>query len=347
MGKLDEARSIVKNYVLFFLMQNRAYINIRKIDLYTNQIVFELLKEIYVEDSEKKLSLYKISGGDENQDKQRKHARTMHYSNYYRQQLAETLEENYSFTSPKLETPDMSEWDNRRIGYQLSNYDVEQIETMENLILLKNIVNSRITHVNKIPNSGLKDEYTEFQQYFKRKFYTCEDDNTFVLYSILLFTTELKYHVMSIYMLADKLSAYQNNRSKNKFSDGYITDMCYFNSMIAFHDGTTQYLKENSLILLKMETIRNLTPDNLTESKETYISDLVLCTKMKQMIAGVSEVIENIRESTDEERRYFIEEHYPIYTILDAKLMWEHKKGKYVRDLYTSLIQQIEPPKIG
>ena len=346
MGKLDEARSIVKNYVLFFLMQNRAYINIRKIDLYTNQIVFELLKEIYVEDSEKKLSLYKISGGDENQDKQRKHARTMHYSNYYRQQLAETLEENYSFTSPKLETPDMSEWDNRRIGYQLSNYDVEQIETMENLILLKNIANSRITHVNKIPNSELKDEYTKFQQYFKRKFYNCEDDD-FVLYSILLFTTELKYHVMSVYMLADKLSTYQNNRSKNKFSDGHITDMRYFNSMIAFHDGTTQYLKENSLILLKMETIRNLTPDNLTESKETYISDLVLCTKMKQMIAGVSEVIENIRESTDEERRYFIEEHYPIYTILDAKLMWEHKKGKYVRDLYTSLIQQIEPPKIG
>ncbi len=346
MGKLDEARSIVKRYVLFFLIQNRAYINIRKIDLYTNQIVFELLKEIYVEDSEKKMSLYEMSGREGNEDKQRKHARTMHYSNYYRQQLAEKLEENYNFTSPKLEIPDMSEWDNRRIGYQLSSYDAEQIEAMENLTLLKNIANRRITDVNKIPNIELKDEYDKFERYFKKKFYNCKDDDAFVRCSIFLFTTELKYHVMSVYMLANKLSAYQNNRSKNKFSDDYLTDMCCFNGVINFHDGKTQYLKENSLILLKMEIIRNLTPDNLTESKETYISDLILCTKVKQMVAGVSKVIENIRESTDEERRYFIEDYYPIYTILDAKLTWEHKKGKYVRDLYASLIRKIEPPKI-
>ena len=344
MGKLDEARSIVKSCILFFLMQNGLYTNIQKIDLYTNQIVFEILKEIYIEDSEKKFSL---NGLSDDESEKKMHSRTMHYSNYYRQQTTELLEENYSFTSPELEIPNMGKWDNRRVGYRLSSYDAEQIEAMENLILLKNIANRRITDVNKIPNMELKDEYAEFEQYFKKKFYRYIDDNTFIRYSMFLFTTELKYHVMSVYMLADKLSTYQNSRSKNKFSDGYIADMCCFNGMIAFRNSGTQCLKENSLILLKIETIKNLTPDNLTENKETYISDLLLCTKMKQMAASVSKVIENIRESTDEERRFFIENYYPIDSILNVKLTWEHKKGKYVRDLYASLIRKIEPPKIG
>lgn len=200
--------------------------------------------------------------------------------------MAEILEENYDFTSPKLKIPDVSKWDNRCIGYQLSCYDAEEIEAMENLILLKNIANKRITE--------LKDEYTKFPQYFKRKFYSCKnDDEAFVLYSVLLFTTELKYHVMSVYMPADKLSTYQNNRSKNKFSDGCITDMCYFNGMIAFHDGTTQYLKENSLILLKMETIGNLTSDNLTESSQTYINDLIFYTRVKQLVDSLTAQVEN------------------------------------------------------
>ena len=344
MGNMDSARKIIYKSVITLLLGRKLYTCIPKVNQYADQILFELLKKVYIEDVEEKSSLYKISEDDDTEGK--RHSRTMQYINYYRKNLAENLKEDFDFTSPKLEIPDMHEHNKRRKGYRLSDYDVEQMKAMEDLMLLKNIPNRRITDVNKITNSELKDEYTEFQKYFKKKFDDIKNDGDFVRCSILLFTTELKYHMMSVYMLADKLSAYQNSRSKNKFSDDYITYMCHFNGMLDFNDGIKLYRKESSIILLKMETIKKLTPDNMTNSTETYISDLKLCTIIKQAVENMPELIDNIKKSTDEERRSFIEERYPIHTILDTELTWKHKKGKYVRDLYASIIKKFPPPKI-
>ena len=345
MENMDTARKIIKDFIFLFMMQNKLYTNICKIDQYTNQILFELLKEVYIENLEKRLTLHEISGDVESTQKM--HSRTMQYSNYYRSQLADRLEEEYNFTSPVLEIPDMKELIKRRAGYRLNGYDVIQMEALENLILLKNIANRRITDVKKISEPELKSEFNCYLDYFRRKFKDALDDEKFVMYSILLFTTELKYHVMSIYFLADRLSAYQNSRSKNKFPSDYITNMRYFNSMIVLNVGSVQYLKENSLILPKIDTIKKLTPDNLTESTKNHINDLFLCMKLKQLVRNIPQVIEYIQQSSDEERRNYIDEYYPIYEMLDTKLTWEHKKGKYVRELYASLIQEIEPPKIG
>lgn len=347
MDNLEKARKIIKHFVGLLVIRNNICVNIQDIGKCADQILFELIKNAFIAESEKDLSLNKISGlGYEAELK--KHSRTMQYSNYYRDQSAQKFKEDYDFIPPELVVPDMTNRDIRTVGYQLSSYDVEQIEAIESLKLLKTIANRRITDVKKLDNTELDIEFAEYLDYFKEKFTRpYNDDYDFILYSILLFTTELKYRAVTIYHMADRLSMYQNSKSKNKFPDDYITRMSFFNANFVMNSDKTQYRKENSLILMRLETIKSLTPDNLIESSKTYFENLKLCMIGKQMVLHSPETVELIQQSSNAERRTFIETYYPIHTILDMELTWGNKKEKYIRDLYKALVQEIEPPKIG
>lgn len=349
MDNLEQARKIIKHFVSLLMIKNNICVNIQDIGKCTDQILFELIKEAFIIEFPKDMSLNQISLLDDKIDSAlRTHSRTMRYSNYYRKWLAQKFKDDYDFIPQELNVPDMIKRENCFSGYQLSTYDKEQMEAMENLKLLKTIVNQRITDVKKLDNFELSNEFKEYLNYFKEKFIKlCCDDDSFVLYSILLFTTELKYRAVTIYHMADRLSIYQNSKSKNKFPDDYIKRMSFFNSTFVMNSDKAQYRKENSLILMRLETITALTPDNLIESSKSYFEKLKLCMIGEQMVLNQPKTMELIKQSSNTERRAFIETYYPIHTILDTELTWENKKEKYIRDLYKALIQDIEPPKIA
>ncbi len=105
-------------------------------------------------------------------------------------------------------------------------------------------------------------------------------------------------------------------------------------------------MKENSLILMSLEIVKSLTPDNLFESRKSYFEKLKLCMIGKQIVLNKPETMRLIQQSSNTERRAFIETYYPIHTILDTEFTWGNKREKYIRDLYKAIIQDIEPPKI-
>lgn len=118
---------------------------------------------------------------------------------------------------------------NRYNGYHLDLLQEKQMEAMESISLLKNITNRRITDVKKVSNYELEKEYEKYIEFFNRKINTSigvyGSDTDFVLYSILLFTTEVAYCVMFVYSLAERISQYQHSKSKEKFQNDYLTIM--------------------------------------------------------------------------------------------------------------------------
>ena len=147
MNSLDVARNKIKDLVPETAA--KMQISTHNAEAIIDQIVFELLKEVFVYEcketkNDEKKSLNQISGIGNEADLKR-HSRKMQYSNYYRKELSERMKREYDFSSPELDIKDMSALGKRHPGYQLSRYDIEQLEAMENLVLLNNIVNRRIT----------------------------------------------------------------------------------------------------------------------------------------------------------------------------------------------------------
>lgn len=318
---------------------------LKTLEMHTDQIIFELIKENFIEKSKDNAqSLTMHSGGIEYNEIIKKHSRALQYSRYYRDILSDNLKSNFDFSIPKLKYEEREKNAHFK-KCNLNDYELDMLETMEDLNILKYITDKRIVSVKKISNSRLEDDFKDYREYFIniRDNIIPQNDNKFIKYSILLFTTELFYHLESVYRLASKLSEYNNSRSKNKFHDDFIADSTIFNKILQCDN---LFMKENSLILIKMQRIKSLTPENCKEKFSEYLQELIFSFLVKQEVLKRADIKQAIKDMTDAEIKYFIETHYNIWSILDEELTWGNKKKKYLRDIYDSLIKNIEPPKI-
>lgn len=228
MKTLEDARENIKNQINLILWFMNKSLSSSEIEGFTDQIIFDLIKRFFAEEIDKK-TLYKISGRVGCEEIEKKHSRTMQYSNHFRNITNETFKSEYGFERKLIDIPDMENRANRYNGYHLDLLQEKQMEAMESISLLKNITNRCITDVKKVSNYELEKEYEEYIEFFNRKINTSigvyGSDTDFVLYSILLFTTEVAYCVMFVYSLAERISQYQHSKSKEKFQNDYLTIM--------------------------------------------------------------------------------------------------------------------------
>ncbi len=318
---------------------------LKTLEMHTDQIIFELIKETFIEKNKDNVqSLTMHSGGIEYNEIIKKHSRALQNSKYYRDILADELKSNFNYSIPKLKYEERK----KNAHFEkcnLNDYEMAMLENMEDIKILKYITDKRIVSVKKISNFRLEDDFKAYREYFIRirDNIIQQNDNEFIKNSILLFTTELSYHLESVYRLASKLSEYNNSRSKNKFYDDFIADSKIFNEVLHFDNLS---IKENSLILIKMQRIKSLTPENCKKKFSEYLQELIFSFLVKQEVLKRDDIKQAIKDMTDAEIKYFIETHYNIWSILDEKLTWGNKKEKYLRNIYDSLIKNIEPPKI-
>lgn len=345
MKTLEDAREDIKLHINLFLWLMGKSLSSSEIEGFTDQIIFDLIKRFFAEEIDKK-TLYKISGRAGSEEIEKKHSRTMQYSNHFRNITNETFKSEYGFERKLIDIPDMENRANRYNGYHLDLLQEKQMEAMESISLLKNITNKRITDVKKVSNYELEKEYEEYIEFFNRKINTSigayGSDTDFVLYSILLFTTEVAYCVMSVYSLAERISQYQHSKSKEKFQNDYLTIMEAFNKIIYDEN---KYVIESNMVLAKLKTIKNITPENLQKSVEHFVSNRLLFSALKRVVLS-EQAIELVRKSSNTERREFIEKYYPVHEIVNIDIVWENKKEKNIRDLYKTLVRKTASPKI-
>lgn len=270
----------------------------RTIEMHADQIIFELIKENFIEkskDNGQSLTMY--SKGIEYNEIIKKHSRTLQYSKHYRNILADNLKSNFNYSIPKLKYEERK----KNAHFEkcnLNDYEMAMLETMEDVKILKYITDKRIIDVKKIPNFRLENDFKDYRDYFIkiRDSNIQQDVNGFIKYSVLLFTTELSYHLESVYRLASKLSEYNNSRSKNKFHDSFIADSSIFNKILQYDNW---FIKENSLILIKIQRIKSLTPENCKEEFSEYCQELFFSFLVKQEVLKFDDIKQAIKDMID------------------------------------------------
>ncbi len=345
-----KVKKYFEEYPLFFIKDendDKLYFDPHATEQHMNQVIFELIKDTYIEESRKETkTIHSLSSGILADAERKKNMRTMHFANYYRDELAKEFLDKFGEVPAELKKIDMTDSNNRSNGYKISKYDHETMRAMQELKLLKYLSSKRIKSVKKISNFELDVVYQEYREYFKKIYKSITCDSDYIMYSILLFTTELKYNIETIYKLASKLSEHNSCKSKNKFSDDYIPTVSVFSRPLYCDIEGFHFIKENSLYMMKSELIKILHPNNINSILPFYHFNLQHAFYIKQMILAETNIKDLIRKISDAEKRKFIEEHYNIWEVLDEELSWENKKTKHLRDIFDFIIKDIEPPKI-
>lgn len=352
MSNITSAREKIMNTVYTLARQigngeDNIFLDPKVLERHTDQIIFELIKDAYIEKSRKDTkSLYKHVDGASCDVELKQYSRSLQYSKYYRNELADEFDELFNYVSEELENVDMSSPRNRPAGYKISKYDFEMLKAIRELKLLKYLTDRRVTSVKKVSNLKLDDEHEFYRKYFQHIYSTILYDSDYIMYSILLFTTELKYNIETVYRLSTKLSEYNTYKSNNKFDEYVFEKFSIFTKSLHYAGSDLEYIKENSLILMKLEDIETLRPENINKICQNYFDNLQFAFFAKQLVLTTQEVKDIIQNASDSEKRNFIENHYNIWTLLNEQLTWGNKKEKYIRDIYDSLLKNIQPPKI-
>lgn len=343
--KIDNLRAKVlsvvqkKNAVNSYI--GNRHRNYKEVNNHANQVLFELIKEVTVNEwKENGKSIKAIAGSDTADEKSLQ--RALKYSNHYKTLHKEEYFDYFGKTVDELDvkkTPDGRE----RYSYSsnLSEYDVLQLKAMKELDILGRFTDRRITDVKKISNGRLDDDFQEYRNHFSA---LPEDTSKeFLLKSILIQTTEIKYHIEAIYRLASKMSQYNNCNSKEKLPDDFI-DMAAL--LIANYRIDNKIFKENNLIFMQLQAIESIDPSNIIDVCDKYLAELTFSFQLKQTVKQNKDIMDIIRNTTLIQRQKFIRNYYNVISIYDEKPVWENKKESNFRKIVDRCVKKLEVPKI-
>lgn len=328
----------------------------KAVELYehVDQVIFELIKEVTVKGwKENGNSIKSIAGSDTADEK--KLQRALKYSNHYK-----TLhnEEYFNYFGKILDELVVKKVPDGRKRYfyssNLSEYDVYQLKAMKELDILGYLTDRRITDVKKISNGRLDDDFQEYREYFSGMPEKTSEE--FLLKSILIQTTEIKYHIEAIYRLASKMSQYNNCDSKEKMPDYFVDTaillICNYVKKYAICNENGDCVtnramyKENSMIFMQFKAIESFSPNNLKDVCIKYMEELDFSFKLKQEVKQHEDIMEIIKKTTVCQRVKFIKKYYNVVSIFDEEPVWKNKKESNFRIIVDKCVKNLEAPKI-
>ena len=374
MNNIDIARKYVimhlKRFSIMHDMKNGTdTYNTAYIEHHADQIIFELIKETYIDKiSTDPMSLYEASGKAGCEDEVKQNSRLLQDSIYYMDKLDEYHKNEFNYVSTLPKEANMSNLKDRRQGYSLTIYAKTNLEILKELKILKYVSTKRITSVKKIDNYKLRYEFEEYREYFRRihkritgnKTVSEEDiaepNNTvrkideneeYILYSCILATLEMRYALETVNAFADKISEYNNCKSSSKLPNDCIEKARVFSDIFYYKVDSSYYMRENRLILMRLNLINSITPDNFYEVCEKYKSELEYAFLAKQSILFDEGIKEIIRNADIADKRHFIESRYNIWEILEKDLDWDNKikKESNMRNIFKKWVCDVKPQR--
>ena len=174
-------------------------------------ILLEFIKYSYFETVEKFPLRHFIpySSSDDNHSERMRYARSLKYTQKYKNITYQQLIENEDINSEqkkKLEVllkKDMSDIHNRPEGYKLSEMDFFEHTNIQELGIIKSIVENRISSTKKVSNACFLDLFDAYDRWDGNLIERSrKSDEDMVFASIAFFTLEWKYSMELIYLVA-------------------------------------------------------------------------------------------------------------------------------------------------
>ena len=188
---------------------------------YVEYVLLEFIKYAYYETVEKYPLRHFIpySSTDGDHSERMRYARTMKYTQKFRDINYQQLSEKVGMDSEekkKIEVllkKDMSDIHNRLEGYELSEMEFFEYTNIQELRIIKAIVENRISSVKKVSNDCFLDLFEEYDSWVMKLIERSRKSNEDMVFaSIAFFTLEWKYSLELIYLIAEYM---EDNKIEN------------------------------------------------------------------------------------------------------------------------------------
>ncbi len=274
------------------------------LDDLVDQVIIELIKFAYEQKQEKHPLIYYLSqlgevkdqSGEVKDDLRMKYSRLIKISNAYKEKELDALEKSLGVSMDHLRPPKMQEIEEKLEGYQLSEMDFKALSDIDELLLVKAIINHRLGSVKKIPNPRFVNIA---QQYDKRVVslmeQSCFSDDKMIRNSLSYFILEWRYAFNFIYSCA----VYMN---KNGITDPKVMFL-KVNALFGIQslDCLTgeKYLAVSRMIGFREKMIAMAVEDDTFMERYSQLLTIMTVIKEKGNINGVP-ITQWFIENTDE-----------------------------------------------
>lgn len=313
--------------------------------IYGDYIMLEFVKYAYYESLEKHPLRYYFpySSSDDDHSERMRYARAFKYTQKYKDINYEMLGDSVGWDADKVEEfnelkgKDMSDMANRTEGYELTEMDVFEHTNVQELRIIKSIVEQRIYSSKKVSNElfiELFEEYDEWVEKLIERSQKSEEDLLFA--AMAYFTLEWKYSLEYIYLVADYME--QNNINEVDYRTLWaMTLPLTFDSRlgVSMHE-ENRMIKERQFLI--PDFIKEGVADLTTEFYRTKYVEIVGITAIFNNMTSTEGGLYRdwFKDNTNiEDWASFIEE----YEIFDTwhKKEWTNKKIKNARKILEML----------
>ena len=177
-------------------------------------VMFEFVKNAYFESLEKHSLRHYVpySADDDNHSERMRYQRSLNYTQKYKNLNYNMMSKSYNGDPEKMKDyqyllkKNMRDMKNKTEGYELSKMDVFEQDNIQNLGIIKSLVEQRLCSSKKVPNKRfieLFDEYDKWVLTLKKE--SKKNQDKMLFNSMAYFTLEWKYSLEFIYLVADHM----------------------------------------------------------------------------------------------------------------------------------------------
>lgn len=313
--------------------------------LYGDYVMLEFVKYAYYESMEKHPLRYYLnySAEDADHSERMRYARAFKYTQKYKDFNYKMLVEEEKNNPERLKeleqllTKDMQDMANRVEGYELTEMDVFEHTNIQELRIIKSIVEKRIYSSKKVSNEQFIDMFDEYDMWVQSLIERSKESDDDLLFSAMAFyTLEWKYSLEFIYLVADYME--QENINEVDFYTLWALALpLKFDSRLGNQlSGDNRMVKERQYLI----------PDFIQEGEAS--TEIVWYRTKYVEIVGLTIILNNMtstegglykdwfmKNTTMEDWASFIEE-YEMFDIWTPK-EWTNKKIKNARKLLEML----------
>ena len=241
-----------------------------------------------------------------------------------------------------LKAKPMDKIDDRLKGYDISEMNFFELDTMLKMPLIKSIVEKRIISSKKVSNDTFRDFFKEYEEWVDNllELYQGSDEEC-VFASLAFFTIEWKYAIETLY----HISSIMDENEMTDFDDNIVRALV---SEISFYSR----MNLNVSYQCRMIVERNLIVDDIIEDEllfpfgndylDRYVESLTLACLIKEQIQTEDGVLfkDFFADQTDIHDWASFFRFYNVFEIRDKEKDWNNKRIKNMRYLFGKVIKE-------
>lgn len=348
---MTDKMKIAKHHILMAILSyardtndeivNMLNAGVMSIEEFIDEIVMELIRYAYDKNMLKKsMRSHMIDAGMKDDDSMRMaYSRMMEYVQKYRSREAEVYDSVLGTYPEALNPVPMEEVKEKLAGYQITKMNFFEMTKLQDLGILKSMVEHRLDNSKKVDNTRFMELFSEFEEFVDKLQLTDQmNDEDVVFNSVAYWVLEWKYPFELFYRMA--LHMEENDYKKvDCHQIVRLAGFCRIQRLTGVGASNSRFIKRrNNMVAKVVYDDANKTMDNefntYTLEEYLYLKAIIVETYCADVKKGILLKEWFASQTTIVDWADFLKE-YNIFAIRQKK-DWSNKHIRFVRNLIKS-----------